>query len=111
MQSSAKKEVTMTTGNELRRSTTDRIIGGVCGGLARYFQIDTGLLRVGWVLLFLLAGTGGLIYLVLWGILPDDAGQRSSLPWVLLVLLVGLPLLCALVAIPFGLFGALFHAR
>lgn len=101
----------MTTTNELRRSTTDRIIGGVCGGLARFFQIDTGLLRVGWVLLFLLAGTGGLIYLVLWGILRDETGQRTYLPWVLLALLVGLPLLCALVAIPLGLFGALLDWR
>lgn len=101
----------MTSTNELRRSTTDRIIGGVCGGLARFFQIDAGLLRVGWVLLFLLAGTGGLIYLVLWGILPDDTGQRTYLPWVLLALLVGLPLLCALVALPLGLFGALLDWR
>lgn len=101
----------MTAQGELRRSTTDRIIGGVCGGLARYFQIDTGLLRVGWVLLFLLAGAGGLVYLVLWAVLPDDTGQRTSLPWVLLVLLVGLPLLCALIALPLGLFGALFHWR
>lgn len=101
----------MTTQGELRRSTTDRIIGGVCGGLARYFQVDTGLLRVGWVLLFLLAGTGGLVYLVLWAIVPDDTGQRTRLPWVLLVLLVGLPLLCALIAIPLGLFGALFNWR
>lgn len=101
----------MTSTNELRRSTTDRVIGGVCGGLARFFQIDSGLLRVGWVLLFLLAGTGGLIYLVLWGILPDDTGQRTYLPWVLLALLVGLPLLCALIALPFGLFGALLDGR
>ncbi|MEZ4733978.1 MAG: PspC domain-containing protein [Caldilineaceae bacterium] len=101
----------MTSTNELRRSTTDRIIGGVCGGLARFFQIDAGLLRVGWVLLFLLAGTGGLIYLVLWGILPDDTGQRTYLPWVLLALLVGLPLLCALAALPLGLFGALLDWR
>lgn len=98
----------MTSTSELRRSTTDRMISGVCGGLARYFQIDSSLLRVGWVLLFLLAGTGGLIYLILWGILPDDTGQRTALPWVLLALLIGLPLLCALVALPLGLFGALF---
>lgn len=101
----------MTTANELRRSTTDRIIGGVCGGLARFFQIDAGLLRVGWVLLVLLAGTGGLIYLVMWGLLLDDTGRRSSLPWVLLALFVGLPLLCALVALPLGLLGALFDWR
>ncbi len=97
----------MTTTKELRRSATDRVIGGVCSGLATYFSIDTTLLRVGWVLFFLLAGSGGLLYLVLWGILPDDMGQRTRLPWLLLALLVGLPLLCALIALPFGLLGAL----
>lgn len=101
----------MTSTNELRRLTTGRIIGGVCGGLARFLQIDAGLLRVGWVLLFLLAGTGGLVYLVLWGLLPDDTGQRTALPWVFLALLIGLPLLCILVALPLGLLGALMDWR
>ena len=101
----------MTTTNQLRRSTTDKIIGGVCGGLARFFNIDAGLLRVGWVLLVLLGGTGGVAYLIVWGILPDDTEQRSSLPWVLLALLVGLPLLCALIALPLGLLNSVFNGR
>jgi len=40
------------------RSSTDRIIGGVCGGLGRYFGIDATLVRIGMVALALLGGTG-----------------------------------------------------
>ncbi|MEZ4869597.1 MAG: PspC domain-containing protein [Caldilineaceae bacterium] len=101
----------ITTNNELRRSLTDKVIGGVCGGLARYFHIDASLLRVGWALLILLAGTGGIAYLIMWGILPDDAGERSSLPWILLAIFVGLPFLCALIALPLGILGSFFGGR
>lgn len=71
----------MTYISDLRRSTSDHMIGGVCGGLAHNFQINSDLVRVGWVLLFLLAGTGGLLYLLLWWrTLPDDAMEYSLFP-------------------------------
>ena len=44
------------------RSSTDRIIGGVCGGLGRYFGIDATLVRIGMVALALLGGTGLIVY-------------------------------------------------
>lgn len=43
----------MTYISNLRRSTSDRMMGGVCGGLAHYFQLNSDLVRVGWVLLCL----------------------------------------------------------
>lgn len=54
----------------LMRSSTDKKIGGVCAGLADYFELDTTVVRLVWVLLLLLAGTGFLAYVVLWIVLP-----------------------------------------
>jgi phage shock protein PspC (stress-responsive transcriptional regulator) len=63
----------------LQRSATDRMLGGVSGGLAEYSGIDTVLWRVGFVVLTLLGGSGILFYLLLWVLmpsapLPDGAG-------------------------------------
>ena len=57
---------------QLRRSRTNRQIGGVLGGFAEHFDIDPTLLRVGYVLvsLFSAAFPGLLIYLLLWLIIP-----------------------------------------
>ena len=55
---------------EARRSATDRMAGGVCGGLADYSGVDAVLWRVGFVALTLLGGSGVLLYLLLWVLLP-----------------------------------------
>ena len=54
----------------LQRSATDRIIGGVSGGLAEYTGIDALLWRVGFVALALAGGTGVIVYLLLWLFMP-----------------------------------------
>ena len=55
----------------LRRSGTDRMAGGVCGGLADYSGIDSLLWRVGFVALTLAGGAGVLVYLLLWIFMPS----------------------------------------
>ena len=55
---------------QLRRSRTDKILGGVNGGLAEYTGIDALLWRVGFVALTLAAGTGVIVYLLLWVLMP-----------------------------------------
>ncbi|MGY2066809.1 PspC domain-containing protein [Blastococcus sp. SYSU DS0619] len=55
---------------QLRRSQTDKILGGVNGGLAEYTGIDALLWRVGFVALTLAAGTGVIVYLLLWALMP-----------------------------------------
>src|SRR3954467_2462187 len=55
---------------QLRRSRTDKILGGVGGGLAEYSGIDALLWRVGFVALALAGGTGVLVYLLLWLLMP-----------------------------------------
>lgn len=71
------------TDKRLARSTDDRKIAGVAAGVARYFGLDPNLVRVAWVLSLLFAGAGGLLYLVLWVVLPEEpdgislAGRRN----------------------------------
>jgi phage shock protein PspC (stress-responsive transcriptional regulator) len=54
----------------LMRATRDRWIGGVSGGLARYFDLDPTLIRVLFLIAFFGFGTGFLVYLVLWLLMP-----------------------------------------
>jgi phage shock protein C len=65
---------------QLRRSGTDRIIGGVCGGLADYSRIDPLLWRVGFVGLTLAGGSGVIIYLFLWVLTPSDPLPADTSP-------------------------------
>jgi phage shock protein PspC (stress-responsive transcriptional regulator) len=52
------------------RYSGDKKIAGVCGGVARYFDLDSSLVRALWVLCVLLGGTGLLAYIVLWIVMP-----------------------------------------
>ena len=64
--------------NRLYRSRDDRILFGVAGGLAEYFDIDPVLVRLGWVLLTIAsAGIGALAYIVL-AIITPNASQQAS---------------------------------
>jgi phage shock protein PspC (stress-responsive transcriptional regulator) len=60
---------------QLRRSRTDKILGGVSGGLAEYSGVDALLWRVGFVALALAGGTGIVVYLLLWLLMP--AGPQA----------------------------------
>ncbi len=56
----------------LYRSRDDRMLSGVCAGLAEYFGLDPTLVRVGWVILSVLtAGTGVLGYIVMAIVVPE----------------------------------------
>jgi phage shock protein PspC (stress-responsive transcriptional regulator) len=62
----------------LERSRSDRMLAGVAGGLARYFDIHPAVYRVGFVVLTLLGGAGILIYLAAALVMPDE-GQEDSI--------------------------------
>jgi phage shock protein PspC (stress-responsive transcriptional regulator) len=62
----------------LERSRSDRMLAGVCGGLARYFDIHPAFYRVGFVVLTLLGGAGVLIYAAAMLVMPDE-GQEDSI--------------------------------
>jgi phage shock protein PspC (stress-responsive transcriptional regulator) len=57
---------------KLMRSSTDKKLGGVCAGLAAYLDLDVTLVRVLWVLAVFCGGTGLLLYIVLWIVLPVE---------------------------------------
>ena len=56
----------------LYRSSSDKQLGGVCGGVAEYLEFDPSLVRIGAILLLFVAGTGLLAYLVAWFVIPLD---------------------------------------
>ncbi len=56
----------------LYRSRTERMVGGVCGGLAEYLNMDPTIVRLVFVLLALLGGHGLLLYLILWLVVPPE---------------------------------------
>lgn len=63
----------------LYRDTEDKMLGGVCAGLARYFDIDTTLMRVIFVALALVGGGAAIAYVVLWVVLePAPAGYWAE---------------------------------
>jgi phage shock protein C len=55
----------------LMRSSRDKKIGGVCAGLAEYFDLDPTIVRVVWLLAIFFAGSGFLVYVILWIVLPQ----------------------------------------
>lgn len=57
---------------KLHRSKKDKIFGGVAGGLGEYFDIDPTIIRLIFVLFFAFGGSGFLIYIILWLILPGS---------------------------------------
>jgi phage shock protein C len=57
---------------KLYRSRTNRKLAGVCGGLAQYFNIDATLIRVLFVLLAVLGGSGLVLYVAMWIIVPKE---------------------------------------
>jgi phage shock protein C len=62
----------------LMRSSTDKKLGGVCAGLAEYFDMDVTLVRILWLLVVLCGGTGILLYVILWLVLPLAPPQMPA---------------------------------
>jgi phage shock protein C len=61
------------------RSKSERMIGGVCGGLAEYWHVDATLVRIVWVLtsLFVNFLAGGLLYVLILVLVPEDSKQHG----------------------------------
>jgi phage shock protein C len=62
----------MDAGRKLYRSTSNRQLAGVCGGLAEYFNLDPTLIRVLFVILAVLGGSGVVLYIAMWIIVPKQ---------------------------------------
>lgn len=62
----------------LYRSKTDRMVGGVCGGLGDYLGIDPTFMRILFFILIFGGGTGFWIYLLLWFLIPEEGETQSK---------------------------------
>lgn len=56
----------------LRRSTTDKVVAGVAGGLGRYLGVDPVIIRIALVVLALTGGSGVLLYIIAWIAIPEE---------------------------------------
>jgi phage shock protein C len=64
---------------ELKRSRTNRMIAGVCGGVGEYLAIDPNVIRLIWVVVTVFtAGTGILAYLLAWLIIPEEESPTTA---------------------------------
>lgn len=65
------------TTRPLHRSTSNRMIAGVAGGLAEYFDLDPTLVRMAYVVVSIISAAfpGILVYLVLWMLIPEDRSE------------------------------------
>ena len=64
---------------KILRSIDDYMVAGVCGGLADYFNIDSSLIRIIFILLILCGGGGVLIYFILWLVIPKEDGEEIEI--------------------------------
>jgi phage shock protein C len=62
----------------LYRSRTDRMIGGVCGGLGEYFNLDPTLMRLIFVVLLFAHGIGLIAYIIAWIIMPERREEEAE---------------------------------
>jgi phage shock protein PspC (stress-responsive transcriptional regulator) len=63
---------------KLQRDTNHKVIGGVCAGLANYFDTDVSLLRLLLAFMILFAGTGFWLYIILWIVMPAGNGFQPT---------------------------------
>jgi phage shock protein C len=63
---------------KLYRSNTNKVIFGVCGGLGEYFDMDSNIFRLLFILLALTGGAGILIYLVFAIVIPAESGEHAK---------------------------------
>ena len=67
---------------KLRRSRTDRMVAGVCGGWANVLGVDAALLRILLVAATILGfGTGAVLYLICWVLMPREPVRQDDYDW------------------------------
>lgn len=66
---------------KLERSTTDKMLGGVCGGLADYLGVDATLVRIITAALVIFTGVGPIAYILAWILMPASSGKAIANDW------------------------------
>lgn len=68
----------MTKSKKLYRSSSNRVLGGVAAGIAQYFDLDPTIVRILFIILLLFGGSGLLLYIILWLVMPSGSRQTIS---------------------------------
>ncbi|MFC1750749.1 PspC domain-containing protein [Pseudomonadota bacterium] len=63
---------------KLIRSKSNRLIAGIAGGIAEYFDIEPVIVRIAFLILAFLQGVGILLYIVMWFIIPSKKGKQAD---------------------------------
>jgi len=64
---------------KLYRSQTNRVLAGIAGGLGEYFDVDPTIIRLLFILMIVFGGSGILIYLILWILMPNSLGEDLAI--------------------------------
>lgn len=73
-----KKSPNQKTINKLYRDSSNAVLAGIASGIADYFEIDATIIRILFVLLFVFGGSGLIIYLILWIIIPKQKDNNKT---------------------------------
>ncbi len=92
--------------DRLRRSSTDRYIAGVAGGLGRHFDIDPTVIRVVLAVLTFFGGAGLLVYVAVWLFVPEDGHDQAPIEVTtdvrrIVLIVAGVVALCIVFGTPF----------
>lgn len=68
-------------GKRLERSTSDKMLGGVCGGVADYLGVDSTLVRIIAAALIVFTGVGPIAYILAWILMPAASGRAIANDW------------------------------
>lgn len=60
-----------------RRSTTNRVLTGVCGGIGEFLGVDANIVRLAFAVFTLLGGSGVLLYIIAWLVMPEQGADSS----------------------------------
>ncbi|HLF20061.1 MAG TPA: PspC domain-containing protein, partial [Bacteroidota bacterium] len=64
----------------LYRSQTNRVLAGICGGFAEYLNLDPTLIRVLWIFLTIFGGSGIILYIIAYFVIPLNPHQTQAMP-------------------------------
>ncbi|EOA59627.1 MULTISPECIES: PspC domain-containing protein [Bacteroides] len=69
----------MSNERKLTRSRSDRMLAGVCGGLAQFFGLDASLVRIAYAILTIFTAFAGVpVYILMWIIIPEEKNRYSN---------------------------------
>lgn len=69
----------MTKPKKLYRSRTNRMLAGICGGIAEYLNLDPTIVRIGFIIISLLPGPSIIFYILAWIVIPEKPAKISQL--------------------------------